>query len=76
LVLSGADGLSSLAAAVSAVAELLEGRFDAMTASGVHWGARSALVATVSHFLELENKLGVLGSGCSSSLIEDETDAL
>jgi hypothetical protein len=32
--------------------------------------------AVVSHFLELEAELEVLGSGRSTDLTEDETDAL
>jgi hypothetical protein len=49
-VLGRADGPSSLAASLSVVVELHEGRIDAAAANGVDWGSRSALVATVSHF--------------------------
>jgi hypothetical protein len=34
------------------------------------------LVATLSHFLELKTKLGLLGSGRNVNLVEDEVDAL
>jgi hypothetical protein len=50
LVLGRADGPSYLAASLSMVVELHEGRIDAAAANGVDWGSRSALVATVSHF--------------------------
>jgi hypothetical protein len=61
---------------MSAVAELLESWIDVVTANGVHWGYCSALVAVVSHFLELNADLEVIGSRCSAGLIEDEVDAL
>jgi hypothetical protein len=61
---------------MSTVAELLEGRINAATANGVCWESRSALVATVSHFPELETKLEVLGSGHNADLTENEADAL
>jgi hypothetical protein len=38
--------------------------------------SHSALVATVSHFLELDVDLEVLGSGRSVELTEDEAEAL
>jgi hypothetical protein len=40
LVLGGDDGLSSLAASLSSVVELLEGHVDAAAANGVRWGTR------------------------------------
>jgi hypothetical protein len=61
-VLDNVDGPSSLAASLSTEVELLEGRIDAATANGVHWGTRSVLVATLSHFLELKPELELLGS--------------
>jgi hypothetical protein len=61
---------------MSTVAELLEGRVYAAAANGVRWGSRSALVATVSHFLELKTELELLGSGRSVDLTEDEADTL
>jgi hypothetical protein len=45
LVQDGANERSSLAASLSTVAELLEGRIDTATANGVCWGTWSALVA-------------------------------
>jgi hypothetical protein len=56
--------------------ELLKGRIDAVAANEVHWGSHSALVATVSHFLELRMELEVLGSERSADMIEDDADAL
>jgi hypothetical protein len=41
-----------------------------MTANGVSWGTRSALVATLSHFLELDDELELLGSGISGCLLD------
>jgi hypothetical protein len=76
LVLSNADGSSSLTASLSAAAELLEDRIDATTANGVHWWSCSTLAIVVSHLLELKTEQEVLGSGCSADLIEDEADAL
>jgi hypothetical protein len=39
-------------------------------------GSRSMLFAVVSHFPELMTELEVRGSGRSTNLTEDETDAL
>jgi hypothetical protein len=71
-----ADGSSSLAAPMSMVMELLEGRIDVVAANGVRWGSRSALVATVSHFLELKTLLEVLRPARNAYLKEDDEDAL
>jgi hypothetical protein len=57
---------------MSTVVERLEGRIDAATTNGVYWGSCSALVATVSHFLELDADLEVLGSIRNSRLTEDK----
>jgi hypothetical protein len=76
LVLGDVDVSSLLVTSMFAVAERLEGRIEATTANGVHWGSRSALGATVSHFSELDTDLEVLGSGCNTGLIEDEEDTL
>jgi hypothetical protein len=57
---------------MSVAAELLVGRIDVATANGVPSGSQSALVATVSHFSQLE----VLGCGHSADLTEEEVDAL
>jgi hypothetical protein len=62
MVLGNADGSSSLAACLSMVAELLEGRIDITVANGVHQGTRSVLVAALSHFPELKSELDLLGS--------------
>jgi hypothetical protein len=71
LVLDRANGSSSLAGSLSTVAELLKGWFDTMTTNSVHWGTRSALITTLSHFLELEVELELLGSGHNAALTED-----
>jgi hypothetical protein len=63
-VLDSADGPSSLAASISTIVELLEGRIDVAATIGVCWGSRFVLVAIVLHFLELKPEL------------EDEADAL
>jgi hypothetical protein len=76
LVLGNADGLSSLAASLSMVAELLKGQIDTTTANGVCWGTRSALVAALSHFLKLKSKLELLGSERNSDLTNDQADTL
>jgi hypothetical protein len=61
---------------MSTVAELLEGQIDTVAANVARWGSHSALVATVSHFPELDTNLEVLGSGHSVGLTMDEMDAL
>jgi hypothetical protein len=76
LVLGSVDESSYLEASMSTAAELLEGRIDTVKANGVHWGSRSMLVATVSHFVELKTELDVLESGRSANLTEDKADAL
>jgi hypothetical protein len=76
LVLDNADGSSSLAASLSMVVQLLEGRANATAANGVHWGTRSALVAALLNFIELEPKLELLGFGRKADLMEDQADAL
>jgi hypothetical protein len=75
-VLGGADGPSSLATSVPAVAELLGNHINAVATNGVRWGSRSVLVAVMSHFSELDTNLEVLGSSRSVGLIDDEIDAL
>jgi hypothetical protein len=76
LVLGNIDELSSLAASLSAVVELLEGLVDTTAANGVRWVTRSALVAALSHFLELETELELLMSGHNADLIGDQAYAL
>jgi hypothetical protein len=53
LVLEWADGSSSLAASLSLTVKLLEGCIDVVAANGAHWGTRSVLATTLSHFSEL-----------------------
>jgi hypothetical protein len=67
LVLDNVDGLSSLAASLSKVVELLEGWIETAATNGVCWGTRSALVSILSHFPELKSML---------DLTEDQVDAL
>jgi hypothetical protein len=76
MVLDNVDRPSSLAASMSMVVELLEGWIDVEAANGVRWGFSAALVASVSHFLELKSKLELLGSGRNVDLTEDEANAL
>jgi hypothetical protein len=76
LVLGGPTGTSSLAASLSLVLELIEGRVDATAANGVCWGAWSVLTTALSHFLELEIELELLGSGSNVDLTEGQLDAL
>jgi hypothetical protein len=76
LVLDRANGLSSLAVALSSAAELLEDRIDVVTANGIHRGIRSALGAALSHFSELGLELELLGYGCNVDLTEDQVDAV
>jgi hypothetical protein len=76
LVLDKADGPSSMAVSLSTAAELLEGHVDTTIANGVYWGTRSALVAALSHFQEVETKLELLESRCNSGLTDDQVDAL
>jgi hypothetical protein len=56
--------------------ELLEGRINTAVANGVHWGTRSSLVASLSHFPELNFELELLRSGRNVDLTEDQTDSL
>jgi hypothetical protein len=74
--LDNADDSSSLAASPSTAEALLEGQINTTTANGVCWGTRSALVASLSYFLELKSKLELLGSGLNVDLIENQVDAL
>jgi hypothetical protein len=57
-------------------AELLEGWVDVTAANEVHWGTWSVLVTALSHFLELEAELELLGSGNNMTLTEDQVDSL
>jgi hypothetical protein len=60
-VLGNVDGPSSLAASLSMVAELLDGRMNTVATNGVRWGTRFALVAVLPHLLELKAELELLG---------------
>jgi hypothetical protein len=61
-VLDNIDVSSSLAASLSTVVELLKGRIDVVATNGVHWGTRSTLVVTLSHFLEMKSEMEMLRS--------------
>jgi hypothetical protein len=76
LVLDDANGPSSLVVSMSSVAKLLESRIEAEATNEFRWGSCSVLVATMSHFLELDVNLEVLGSGHSAGLTKDEVDAI
>jgi hypothetical protein len=75
-VLGGSDETSSLAASLSSVVDLIEGRVDVLAANGVHLGARLALAASLSHFPKSGPELELLGSGHNVDLIEGQLDAL
>jgi hypothetical protein len=74
-VLERADGLSSVAVALSLEAELLEGHIDAAATNGVRWGTQSMLAATLSHFSDLGTELKMHGSKHNIDLTEDQVDA-
>jgi hypothetical protein len=76
LVVGNVDGSSLQATSMSAVAEQLKGQIDAALTNGVRWGSRFALVATTSHFLELDADIVVLRFRRNEGLTEDEVDAL
>jgi hypothetical protein len=76
LMLDSIDGPSPLAASLSMALKLLDGQIDATFINGVCWGTWSVLVAALSHFLELESKLGLLGSTRNGDLTEDQADCL
>jgi hypothetical protein len=67
---------SSLAASLSMVLELLDGRINTVATNGVRSWTRSVLVAALSHFLELNSMLVLLESGRNVNLTEDQVDAL
>jgi hypothetical protein len=76
LVLDNADKPSSLAASLSTAVELLEGWIEAAASNGVHWGARSALVVALSHFLELKSELELPRSEHNADITEDQADII
>jgi hypothetical protein len=47
-----------------------------VAANGVRWGSRTALIAGVLHFPELDTNLEVLGFGRTVGMIEDEVDGI
>jgi hypothetical protein len=70
-MLDGADEPSSLPVSLSSAAELLKGRIDVVVGNRVRWGTRSALVAAMSHFLDLGTELELLGLGHNVDLAVD-----
>jgi hypothetical protein len=52
------------------------GPVDAASANGVHWGTQWTLATTMSHFLELETELELLGPGHNADLGEYQVDSL
>jgi hypothetical protein len=76
LVLNNTDAPSFLAASLSMVVELIEGRINTVASSGVRQGTQSVLVAALSHFPELNSELELLGSRCNADLREDQADSL
>jgi hypothetical protein len=70
MVLKGSDETSSLAASLSSVADLIEGRIDATVPNGVHWGPRLALTTALSHFPKLKPDLELLGPGHNADVME------
>jgi hypothetical protein len=76
MVLEKADETSSLAVALSSVAELIEDCIDTTAANGVHWGTRSMLAFALSHFLELGAELELLRFGRNADLTEEQVSAL
>jgi hypothetical protein len=76
LILGDIGRSSSLVASLPKAVKEVENRINMMANNGVQWGTRSALVAILLHFRELEPKLELLGSGRDAYLIEDQADAL
>jgi hypothetical protein len=75
-VLGDTGGSSSLAASLAEAAEEVENQINTAAPNGVRWGIRSALVAVLSHFLELEPELEPLRIGPDADLSDDRVDAL
>jgi hypothetical protein len=76
LVLKRFDKTSSLAVSLSSATDLIEGHVNAAAANEAHWGARLALIATLSQFPELEHELELLGSRHNVDLTESQMEAL
>jgi hypothetical protein len=66
----------AVALSPSSSPELTESQVNATAINRVLWGARLALIATLSYFLELEAELDLLGSGYITKLTSDEMEAL
>jgi hypothetical protein len=64
----------SLAIALSLIVDLIQGHVDAAATNKVHWGARLALTAVLSHFPELELELKLLGSRYNTDQMKDEME--
>jgi hypothetical protein len=75
-VLDNADEPSSLAASLSMVVELLEGRVDTVATNGIRWGTWPALVVTLLHFPKIELELELLRFEHNTDLKKDLADAL
>jgi hypothetical protein len=75
-VLGDTGRSSSLAVSLAKVAEKVENRINRVVANGVRWRTRSALVAVLAYFPELEPELELLGSGRDTHLNDDWVDAL
>jgi hypothetical protein len=78
LVLREPDGVPPLAVALSPSCRSgpSETQVSAATLNGVQWGARLALSAVLSHFLELEVELDLLGSSYNADLSCDKMETL
>jgi hypothetical protein len=76
LVLKRSHETSSLAVSLSWTADQVEDRVDTAATNRVHWGARLTLIATLSHFPELEPELELVGSGCNADLAKGQVNAL
>jgi hypothetical protein len=74
-VLKRSNEASSLAVSLPSVANLIKGRIDVVAANRVHWGARLALTAALSHFPELEPELELHVSRYNADLTEGRVDA-
>jgi hypothetical protein len=53
--------MSSMIASLSSAVHMVEDCIDVAAINGVHWVARLALIATLSHFPELGPELELLG---------------
>jgi hypothetical protein len=73
--LGSTDRSSSLPACLAMVVEQVENQINTAAANGVRWWTRSALVAILSHFPELEPELDLLGSGRDAKLSDDQVGA-